>query len=66
MKIKDDILRWREEMRKMTAAINQLDKKTEDYAADIKELKGMVAGLAKITEEMTETMLTLIRQQIGD
>ncbi len=66
MKIKDDILKWKEETHKLNSAVDSLNKHTEDYAKEIKVLKETVAGLVKITEEMTETMLALIRQQIGD
>lgn len=66
MKIKEQIIKWRDEVRQLT----QQSKKVADNSAivfeEVKLLKEQVSSLAKITEEMTETMLSLLRQQIGD
>ena len=59
MKVKDQIIKWREEMQSLSSQIN-------GYSGDVKELKNRVNELAKITENMTETMLMLIRNQMGD
>lgn len=66
MKIKDDIIKWRNEVRKLEQQMQSMDTKADDYHADVKALKEQVQTLVKITEEMTETLLTLVRQQIGD
>ena len=59
MKVKDQIIRWRDEVKILTEQIN-------NYSVDVKELKDRVNALAKTTESMTETMLMLIRNQMGD
>ena len=59
MKVKDQIIRWREEMQALSVQIN-------NYSNDVGELNERVSKLSKITEDMTETMLMLIRNQMGD
>lgn len=66
MKIKDDIIKWREEIRQLSAKVANFETNAKSIYKDITEVKQQVAALVKITEEMTETLLTLIRQQIGD
>lgn len=66
MKIKEDILKWRNEIRELTEKVSRFETNSKNYFAEVQELKKSVVNLAKITEEMTEAMLTLIRQQIGD
>lgn len=66
MKIKEDIIKWREEIRKLAKQSEIVLKDTNAFHEDVKDLKEQVSKLVKITEEMTEAMLTLIRQQIGD
>lgn len=66
MKIKEDILKWRKEIRELTEKISKFETDTKSYYTEVQELKEQVVKLANITEEMTEAMLTLIRQQIGD
>jgi len=66
MKIKDDIIKWREQIRQLNEKISNFENNAQGIYNDVKELKTQVKALVKITEEMTETLLTLIRQQIGD
>lgn len=66
MKIKDDIIKWREEIRQLNTKVAKFEANAKNIYEDITEVKQQVAALVKITEEMTETLLTLIRQQIGD
>lgn len=66
MKIKDDIIKWREEIRQLNTKVAKFEANAKNIYEDITEVKQQVAALIKITEEMTETLLTLIRQQIGD
>lgn len=66
MKIKDDIIKWREQIRQLNDKISNFENNAQGIYNDVKELKTQVKALVKITEEMTETLLTLIRQQIGD
>lgn len=66
MKIKEDILKWRQEIRELAEKVSKFEANSKNYFAEVQGLKESVVNLAKITEEMTEAMLTLIRQQIGD
>lgn len=66
MKIKEDIIKWRNEIRELSQQVVSLENNSKNYLAEIGALKEQVKKLAEITEEMTETMLSLIRQQIGD
>ena len=66
MKIKDDIIKWRTEVRELTQKVSNIEVKIKDNFSEIQSLKEQVVNLAKITEEMTNSMLALLRQQIGD
>lgn len=66
MKIKEDILRWRAEIKKLSEQNVKVLSSAEELKADVQALKDQVSALVKITEEMTEAMLTLIGQQMGD
>ena len=66
MKIKDDIIKWRTEVRELTQKVSNIEVKIKDNFTEIQSLKEQVVNLAKITEEMTNSMLALLRQQIGD
>lgn len=66
MKIKDDIIRWRTEVRELAQKVSNIEVKIKDNFTEIQSLKEQVVNLAKITEEMTNSMLALLRQQIGD
>jgi len=66
MKVKEDIIKWRKEIRELTEKVSKFETNSKNYFAEVQSLKESVVNLAKITEEMTEAMLTLIRQQIGD
>ena len=66
MKIKDDIQKWQEEVHKLNTSVKQLEERAEEHTKEIKSLTNTIKGLVKITDEMTEMMLALIRQQIGD
>lgn len=66
MKVKEDIIKWRKEIRELTEKVSKFETNSKNYFTEVQSLKESVVNLAKITEEMTEAMLTLIRQQIGD
>lgn len=66
MKIKEDIIRWRAEIKKLAQQNDKMLNSADQLTADVKALKNQVSVLVKLTEEMTDAMLTLIRQQIGD
>ncbi len=66
MKVKEDIIKWRKEIRELTEKVSKFETNSKNYFAEVQSLKESVVNLAKVTEEMTEAMLTLIRQQIGD
>lgn len=66
MKIKEDIIKWRNEVRELTQKVANLEANAKNNLEELKSLKEQVTNLAKITEEMTNSMLALLRQQIGD
>lgn len=66
MKIKEDIIKWRNEVRELTQKVANLETNAKNNLAELQSLKEQVTNLAKITEEMTNAMLALLRQQIGD
>lgn len=66
MKIKEDIIKWRNEVRELTQKVANLEANAKNNLEELKSLKEQVTNLAKITEEMTNAMLALLRQQIGD
>ncbi len=66
MKIKDDIILWKEECEKLNKQIQEFDKNSEKTRADVKELSLQVQKLTGIVEQMADSMLALIRQQLGD
>ncbi len=66
MKIKEDIIKWRNEVRELTQKVVSLETNAKNNLAELQSLKEQVTNLAKITEEMTNAMLALLRQQIGD
>lgn len=66
MKIKEDIIKWRNEVRELTQKVANLEANAKNNFEELQSLKEQVTNLAKITEEMTNAMLALLRQQIGD
>lgn len=66
MKIKEDIIKWRNEVRELTQKVANFEANAKNNLEELKSLKEQVTNLAKITEEMTNSMLALLRQQIGD
>lgn len=66
MKLKDDVIKWREEVREFKMQVENFTRHTDTLDLDVKNLKEKVSKLVDITEEMSELMITLIRQQIGD
>ncbi len=66
MKLKEDILRWQAEIKKLAALNQKTFDSSNQLSEDVKALKTQVSELVKITNEMTDAMLTLLRQQIGD
>lgn len=66
MKIKDDIILWKEECSKLNKQVQEFDKNSEQTRAEVKELTSQVQKLTAICEQMANAMLALIRQQLGD
>ena len=66
MKIKDDILKWQETVRNLSKQTMQVCQLTQTQNLEISELKKKVEELVKITDEMAETMLALLRLQAGE
>ncbi len=66
MKIKDDIILWKEECTKLKEQIEEFDKNSEKSRADVRELTIQVQKLTTIVEQIADNMIALIRQQLGD
>lgn len=66
MKIKDDIILWKEECTKLKEQIEEFDKNSEKSRADVRELTNQVQKLTTIVEQIADNMIALIRQQLGD
>lgn len=66
MKIKDDLIKWREQINALSSKISDFETKNQSVYEEIKDIKAQVLAMAKLTENMAETMLALLRQQIGD
>ncbi len=66
MKIKDDIILWKEECTKLKEQIEEFDKNSEKSRADVRELTIRVQKLTTIVEQIADNMIALIRQQLGD
>ena len=56
MKIKEQILKWQEKVEKLKETVSE----------DLKVVKGQISALVDSTNELTEALLALISQQIGD
>ncbi len=66
MKIKDDIILWKEECTKLKEQIEEFDTNSEKSRADVRELTIRVQKLTTIVEQIADNMIALIRQQLGD
>ena len=66
MKIKEDILRWQSQIKILNEQSKNMLSSSETLQAEVKELKQTISKLVDISNEMTEALLTLISQQIGD
>ena len=66
MKIKDDILKWQETLKVIAEQNKKMLTSAEILKDDVKVLGKQVSELIKISQEMANAMLSLIRQQIGD
>ncbi len=66
MKIKDDIILWKEECTKLKEQIEEFDKNSEKSRADVRELTIQVQKLTTIVEQIADNMIAIIRQQLGD
>ncbi len=59
MKIKDDILLWKQK-------INELDEKIKKMATDALDIKEQVQELVTINKKICDAILSLLRVQAGD
>lgn len=66
MKLKEDIAKWVAEVRQMKEKTEKTLQSADDFKTEVLDLKNQVAKLLEITERMADTMLALIRQQMGD
>lgn len=66
MKLKEDIAKWVAEVRQMKEKTEKTLQSADDFKTEVLDLKDQVAKLLELTERMADTMLALIRQQMGD
>ena len=66
MKLKEDILQWVAEVRQLKEKSDKVLQSADDFKAEVSVVKDIVSNLLKTTERMADTMLALIRQQMGD
>lgn len=66
MKLKKDISDWVAEVRQMKEKTEKTLQSADDFKTEVLDLKNQVSKLLEITERMADTMLSLIRQQMGD
>ena len=66
MKLKEDIAKWVAEETQMKEKTEKTLQSADDFKTEVLDLKNQVAKLLEITERMADTMLALIRQQMGD
>ena len=66
MKLKKDILQWVAEVRQLKEKSDKVLQSADDFKAEVSAVKDIVSNLLKTTERMADTMLALIRQQMGD
>lgn len=66
MKIKEDIEKWNKELREIKNQVSQLKSSADLYNSDVKILTKKVESLVTIAEGLSETILALVSQQIGD
>lgn len=66
MKLKEDIIKWKEEVRQMKEQTQIASNSAVQLNKDFETLKNQVSKLLEITEQMANTMIDLIRQQMGD
>ena len=66
MKIKDDIILWKEECTKLKEQIEEFDTNSEKSRADVSELTIRVQKLTTTLQQIADNIIALIRQQLGD
>lgn len=66
MKIKEDLIKWNAEVQKLSMQVSKLATTTQNCIEEVKVIKEQMTLLTNITKEMSEALLTLLRQQIGD
>ena len=66
MKLKEDIIKWKDEVRQMKEQTQIASNSAVQLNKDFETLKNQVSKLLEITEQMANTMIDLIRQQMGD
>ena len=66
MKLKDDIKNWKEKVAELETQTAEFESKMQSTYDEVKDLKEKVETLTSATNEMTEALLALIRQQMSD
>lgn len=66
MKIKEDILECNKKLQLVGELTKQLVGKTEQHYTEIHQLKICVNELVVVCKDLTESVLAIIKQQLGD
>lgn len=66
MKIKEQIEQFNQKVQELEKQTLKSTVKTEEMYLETKELKKSVSGLARVCNDLTNSILAIIKQQIGD
>lgn len=66
MKVQELLDKVNERLKKVESLATKTATNTEKYYWEVKEMKASVAELIKTFSEVTELLLALVKQQIGD
>lgn len=66
MKIKEQIEQCTQKLAKVESLATKTATNTEKYYWEVKELKTAVNEMTKVFSELTETLLAIIKEQMGD
>lgn len=66
MKIREDLIKNQETIKKLHETVVKCANNTEKYYWEVKQLREVVEALLVINKELTEQLTALIKQQIGD
>lgn len=66
MKIKEQIEKCTQELEKVKSLATKTATNTEKYYWEVKELKSAVEKMTVVFSELTESLVAIIKEQMGD